>query len=251
MRRLLPLIALPLGGCLASSSLFEGPAIWAVSLSGRSDVAGLLPVRIGVAVAVVADVDPEVGLEDSMVEGAAVSYRPPGAAVRMVAGGDEGVYAAPVERALDLYVDAGERVAIRAAWDGTEHELSTETFESGVAPTLTTHPAGEALEIKLGQALEAVHHGVLTQVFDAEGESIWDDFPDDALGWVDVIDSEKLPRRVTVPARVLEEPGTYSVAVYALREDIDRIEASDGLSSRLSGFSTGSALVTPVQVVAP
>lgn len=247
LHALLPLV---LSGCLASSSLFEGPAVWAVSLSGSTELFGLLPARLGLAAAVVADVDPDTDLEQALVDGADATLVLPSRKAALQPTGESGLYLSDPAQSLTLFAPPDSEVAVTVAFDGVEHTLSTRTHEAAVAPDFEPHPAGKRLVIPVRRSLEKVHHGVLTQVFDDQGAVVWDDFPKDALGWIDVIDGEKVPREVVVPGAVFEEPGLYTVAVFALREDLDQIERSAGLTSRLSGFSTGSALITPLQVVA-
>ena len=232
-------------GCLAESRLFEGPAVWAVALSGVTEVGGLFTLKTGVAAVVVADVKRDRDVEESWVSDATVAVSPAaGRSVDVEPIDVDGLYLSTSEQAVSLFSGAGSTVRATAAFDGESHWIEAPSVDPAVSAGLSTHTPGTRLVVDLPKNLGREHDAVLTQVFDASGAVIWDDFPDSARGWVDLLDGGRVPDRVVIPRSVLVEPGTdYAVAVYAIRQDDDTTRRSPSLSSNLSGIATGSALL--------
>ena len=248
--RLSPALALALIGCTPSSSLFEGPAAWVVSLSATSSPS-LPPAQFGTALAIVTTIEGGSDLEeDSWVTDAQVTVSTGAGEVSLVHQ-DDGLYLADplAQAALFASADTMVRADIDLA-DGPQW-IEQRAIEAVVPPGGMLHDPSEPLEIDLPKGTDREHTGLVIQVYDSSGdELLWQDFPETSKEWLDLVGKDRVPKTVTIPARAFEtDDDVVAVAIYALRQDDESFARSKGLRSELSGFLTGSALLVPIVLV--
>ena len=244
----LVIAATPCGGCVASSTLFEGPLVWAIVM-GAESVDPLPPLRVGTAVMVVANTEAGSDLEqDSWIDDAVVSMDAGAGDVEMEWRGD-GVYLSKPPISFALHAPEEQMLVGTASFLGETHEIGQIAPPPIASGEYLTHPVDTKLVVEVPRGLDVAYTAVLAQLMTADGTEIWNNFPKDGRGWLNLLATDRVPKSISVPATAFDQADvTIGLAIYALRADDDTFTATRGLHSVLSGFVTGSTLTLPIDV---